>query len=158
MLAYSAMTIDHFRMLFDYEKWANRRTLKAVREASERGPTVRLFAHILAAQEAWLTRLAKLDSSHVAIWPPTTIDECVVRLEHLDGVIDKYLDDLDDQALLEQIAYSNQTGAEYSHTPLEILTHLGLHSQHHRGQIALQLRQLGQEPAVTDFIAFRREE
>lgn len=151
------MMIDHFRMLFDYEKWANRRALESVRDASEKGPTVRLFAHILAAQEVWLTRLAKLDSSHLAIWPPTTIEECVVRLEHLDGVIDKYLDGLDEEGLEQEIDYTNQTGAEYRQTPLEILTHLGFHSQHHRGQIALQLRQLGQEPAVTDFIAFRRE-
>lgn len=151
------MMKDHFRLLFDYEKWANRRVLDAIRGASEKGASVRLFAHILAAQEVWLTRLVSLDSSKIAIWPPTTIDECVVRLEHLDGIIDKYLDDLDDESLELELRYKNQHGDEFSNTPLDILTHLGFHSQHHRGQIALQLRQLGQEPAVTDFIAFRRE-
>lgn len=151
------MTIDHLRKLFDYEKWANHRTLDAIREAADRGPAVRLFAHILAAQEVWLTRLANLDSAHIAVWPPTTIDECMVRLQHLDGIIDKYLDDIQEEALQLEITYKNQSGEEFRNSPLDILTHLGFHSQHHRGQIALQLRQLGQEPAVTDFIAFRRE-
>jgi uncharacterized damage-inducible protein DinB len=149
--------LERFRLLFQYELWANRRTLAAVEEASDRGPTVRLFAHILAAQQAWLTRLRGEDSTSVAIWPTSTLDDCRQTLDRLNGEIEDYLAGLDEAGLESPVNYRNQTGAEYTQTPLDILTHLGLHSQHHRGQIALQLRQLGQEPAVTDYIAFRRE-
>lgn len=143
--------------MFEYELWANRRTLASVEEASDQGPTVRLFAHILAAQQVWLARLRGEDSSGVVIWPANTLDECRQALESLNEEIKAYLGGLDESALEVPVAYRHQSGQEYSQPPLDILTHLGLHSQHHRGQIALQLRQLGQEPAVTDFIAFRRE-
>lgn len=143
--------------MFEYELWANRRTLAAVEAASDRGPTVRLFAHILAAQQAWLTRLRGNDSSGVAIWPTSNIKECRRTLDLLAQEIEAYLAELDEAGLMDSITYRNQTGAEFTNTPLDVLTHLGLHSQHHRGQIALQLRQLRQEPAVTDFIAYCRE-
>ena len=148
--------LDRFRLLFQYELWANRQTLTALEAASDRGSTVRLFAHILAAQQAWLTRLRGEDSTSIAIWPTTTLEDCGETLERMNGEIKDYLGGLDEAELDIPITYRNQSGAEFSQSPLDILTHLGLHSQHHRGQIALQLRQLGQEPAVTDFIAFRR--
>ena len=149
--------LDRFELLFTFERWANGRTLASIQATTQHGQAVRLLAHVLAAQEAWLLRLKKLDWTHVALWPPDTLEECAERLERLDLAIRDYLAGLSEADLHEEIAYRNQTGREFRNTPLDILTHLGLHSQHHRGQIALQLRQLGQEPAVTDFIAFRRE-
>ena len=152
------MTKERFRRLFDYEEWANRRTLESIREASKHGRCVELFAHILAAQEVWLTRLAKKDSSEVPVWPENDLTQCSLRLDLFAGTIDKYLDELEEGDLEREIEYYNQTGATFTHSPLEILTHLGLHSQHHRGQIAHELRGLGEEPAATDYIVFLREE
>ncbi len=149
--------LERLGLMFRYELWANRRTLASIEAAEDRGPTVRLFAHILAAQEAWLTRLLGSSSSDVPIWPTRTLEECEQALETMNERIEEYLGGLDEAALSLPVTYSNQTGQSFTHTPLDILTHLGLHSQHHRGQVALQLRQLGQEPAVTDFIAYLRE-
>ncbi|MBI1358465.1 MAG: damage-inducible protein DinB [Acidobacteria bacterium] len=148
--------LDRFHLLFDYERWANDRVLASLQAAKEHGQAVRLFAHILAGQEAWIMRLEGQDSKGVALWPPQSLAECAGRLGALDQRIRAYLKGLTEADLSREIVYRNQTGNEFRNTPLDILTHLGLHSQHHRGQIALQLRQLGQEPAVTDFIAFRR--
>lgn len=149
--------LERFGLMFRYELWANRRTLASIEAAQDRGSTVRLFAHIVAAQEVWLTRLLGSSSDGVPIWPTRTVAECKDALEAMNARIESYLADLDEEALNARITYSNQTGRTFEHMPLDILTHLGLHSQHHRGQIALQLRQLGQEPAVTDFIAYLRE-
>jgi uncharacterized damage-inducible protein DinB len=152
-----SMTVERFRLMFDYELWANRRVLESLRRSSKRGEGVRLLAHILAAQDAWLTRLRGQDSSHVAIWPESGLEECEAALERLNKAIADHLAGLDEDGLAAEVVYRNQSGREFRSTPLDILTHLGLHSQHHRGQIALALRRLGEEPAVTDFIAFRRE-
>lgn len=149
--------LERFKLLFQYELWANRRTLRSLQDAAERGAGERLFAHILAAQEVWLTRLRGRDSTGMGIWPPHHLDDSVRRLEALAEAINAFLSEIDEAFLEKEIVYRNQTGREFRNTPNDILTHLGLHSQHHRGQIALQLRQLGQTPAVTDFIAFRRE-
>ena len=150
------MTHIRFRLMFEYELWANRRALESLRDAGNPGEGPRWMAHILAAQEVWLTRLAGRDSSHVAIWPERTLDDCAAELDRLAAEIDRYLAGLDERTLGQEIVYRNQTGREFRNTPLDILTHLGLHSQHHRGQIASELRRLGEQPAVTDFIAFRR--
>jgi uncharacterized damage-inducible protein DinB len=149
--------LNRFQLLFEFELWANRRSLASIEAATERGRAVRLMAHILAAQDAWLTRLRGADSSGIVVWPEWTAERCRNDLERLAGEIDAYLCGLTPAHLEVEIEYSNQTGRTFRNTPLDILTHLGLHSQHHRGQIALQLRELGRQPAVTDFIAFRRE-
>jgi uncharacterized damage-inducible protein DinB len=46
----------------------------------------------------------------------------------------------------------------YFETQLEqMLIHLSLHGEHHRGQVARIVRDAGGVPAVTDFISFTRE-
>ena len=149
--------LDHVKLLLGFEKWANRRTLASIEDAHEPGGSVRWMAHILAAQRVWLTRLDGRDSNRLPIWPDALLSDCRETLEELEGVIDGYLAGLTEQKLETPVDYRNQTGASFSHTPLEMLTHLAFHAQHHRGQIAYELRRLGQTPAVTDFIAFRRE-
>lgn len=149
--------LDHVRLLLEFEIWANRRTLKSIEDARKSGGSVRWFAHILAAQRVWLTRLAGEDSHHLPIWPDSSAGECRPMLEELEGMLGRYADALTEESLETPIAYRNQRGDAYSQTPLEILTHLAFHAQHHRGQIASELRRLGEIPAVTDFIAFRRE-
>ncbi len=149
--------LERFHLLFQFELWANRRALASIEAATERGQSLRLMGHILAAQQVWLNRLRGGESSSVVLWPARTVQGCKDELERLAGEIDAYLQGMQPADLESEIVYANQSGKQFRNTPLDILTHLGLHSQHHRGQIALQLRQLGQEPAVTDFIAFCRE-
>jgi uncharacterized damage-inducible protein DinB len=49
--------------------------------------------------------------------------------------------------------YVNSRGEPCSNTPEEVIVEIICHSAHHRGQVALLLRQNGSEPAVsTDFI------
>jgi uncharacterized damage-inducible protein DinB len=40
----------------------------------------------------------------------------------------------------------------------DLIRHVVNHSTYHRGQLATQLRQLGQIPPATDFIVYRREQ
>jgi len=54
------------------------------------------------------------------------------------------------------VQYRTTTGAPYENTVEEILTQVLLHGAYHRGQIALLVRQLDGQPAVTDFIAWVR--
>ena len=65
-------------------------------------------------------------------------------------------------AVLSQVPHRLLQGAvrvyveSFRNTPRDILTHLGMHSHYHRGQIAILVRRAGSTPAVTDFIVFRR--
>jgi uncharacterized damage-inducible protein DinB len=148
---------SRFQLMWEFEAWANRRTLESIRPLQAPGECLRLFGHILAAQKVWLTRLAGGDSSHVELFGAKTIDECEAELAAIDRQGSAYLETLTDEVLGRELVYTNQTGKAFHNTPLDILTHLGMHSQYHRGQIAALVRRAGAVPAVTDFIAFRRQ-
>ena len=50
------------------------------------------------------------------------------------------------------VEYRNSKGEAWSNRVEDILTHVLMHSAYHRGQIALEMRAAGTEPAYTDFI------
>lgn len=69
---------------------------------------------------------------------------------------DELVRTLDPTRLATRISYRNSAGASFTSTLEEILLHVALHGSYHRGQIAMILRNAGETPAPTDFIAFAR--
>ena len=63
-----------------------------------------------------------------------------------------YLHDLPPAAFDKQVAYRNSQREPWASRVEDILTHVLMHSAYHRGQIALEMRAAGAEPAYTDFI------
>lgn len=150
------MHLERLSLLYDFDLWAKRRVLEDIRKASNRGESLRLFGHILAAQEVWLARLRRQDSSKVVIWPERTLDECEAEMERLAGELRSLLGETSEEALAAEFSYRTQDGAEFRNTPLDILTHLALHGQHHRGQILWELRKLGEQVRSADMIFYLR--
>lgn len=143
--------------LLRYEAWANQRVVESLRQSQTPPRAVELFAHVLGAQEVWLSRLAGLDSSGVDVWPTLTVAECEQRQRRLERTLSDYLRMLSPESLDQPLDYRTTSGKEFRNTPRQILTHLVFHGQHHRGQIAACLREAGVTPAVTDLIAHYRE-
>jgi uncharacterized damage-inducible protein DinB len=143
--------------LFRYDAWANRRVLESLKQLGAPPKALELFAHILAAQEIWLTRLAGLDSSQIEVWPGRTHSECEEGLRRLERALDQYLRGLTEETLDRPLDYRTTAGRAFRNTPRQILTHVTFHGQHHRGQIAVLLREAGIAPASTDLIAHFRE-
>ena len=54
------------------------------------------------------------------------------------------------------VAYTTSAGKSFANTVKDILLHVAMHAQYHRGKINLLLRQAGLEPAPADYIAFIR--
>lgn len=143
--------------LFRYDAWANRRVLESLKQPDAPPKALELFAHILAAQEIWLARLAGLDSSAIEVWPGRTVSECEEGQRRLERALDQYLRGLTEETLNQPLDYKTTAGKAYRNTPRQILTHVTFHGQHHRGQIAVILREAGIAPAATDLIAHFRE-
>lgn len=148
--------LDDFSNLFRYEIWANRRVLESLRQPGPPAKAIELFAHVLAGQEVWLERLRGRDSSALAIWPSRSVEDCENALARLEPQVEAYIASLTEEVLEKKIAYSNQYGHQWQHTPRQILTHLAFHSHYHRGQIASRLRDAGLTPNNTDFIHYLR--
>ncbi len=154
--------IDHLRLLRRHEAWADEAILDALRAAAPApAEAMRELAHILGAEETWLARIEGRPSM-VPIWPEVAADpaaalDALVALEAaVRAGYDTLLARLDDGRLQESITYTNSAGRTFTNTVGDILMHVALHAQYHRGKINLLLRQTGAAPAPVDFISFVR--
>ena len=63
---------------------------------------------------------------------------------------------LRDEHLTRLVAYMTSQGRSFETAIGDILLHVALHSQYHRGKVNLLLRQSSAAPAPVDFIGFVR--
>ena len=159
------MELNNIRQLYDYNRWAGRRTLTAARRLAKDDfirpmgnsfSSVRdTLAHILGAEwiylERWQGRSLKalLDSS---TFP--TVQSLESRWETLERDQMQFIEALTPQRLCEELAYINLTGERYSYPLWQQLVHVVNHSSYHRGQVTTLLRQLGTEAVSTDFLVY----
>jgi len=145
-----------FLRMFAYDYWSNRECLVAMRTAGSLSPdTAGRMAHILSAQKLWLDRILKQPQA-LPVWPSATIADCMVLADEMAAAWKQYLTRIGNQfapgTLDDKVEYRNTKGELWSSGVGDILTHVLFHSAYHRGQIALQMRAAGTEPAHTDFI------
>ena len=140
------------RRLFAYDDTANREVLGAL-EAASPAPerSVKVFAHVLACEWLWLERLRR-QRFKVIVWPDAALATCRDQLADLPKAWKLYFDTLDPRRLSEPVNYTNSKGEAWSNRIDDILMHVVLHSAYHRGQIAMMLRDGGEQPPETDFI------
>jgi uncharacterized damage-inducible protein DinB len=150
------MHVQDFLRMFAYDHWANRECLAAMRSAeSVSAETVERMAHILSAQKLWLERILKQPQS-MPVWPSSTIEDCMALTDEMSKAWRDYLARIGNQfapgSLDDKVDYRNSKGQPWSSRVEDVLMHVLFHSAYHRGQIALQMRASGAEPAYTDFI------
>ena len=160
---------EMLQLLFQYNLWADRRTLDTcsaltseqfTRNLGSSHSSVRdTLAHICGAEWSWNERLEGRTPSRLPT-SDTFPDFAAVRakLEEMDRHYVDLTSRLTPQDLQRVLHYKNFAGEDYS-TPLwQILHQLSNHATYHRGQVATQLRQLGAKPISTDLIGYYREQ
>lgn len=160
--------LQHLRRRFDYDEWANRSTLSAMRAittspaittppATTTPPAIAVtrFAHIIGTAYLWFCRI-EAKTPPCAVWPAWDLDTCEAELVSLQPLRATHVDDADEESLNARVEYTNSKGEPWTSTAGDILEHLLLHAAYHRGQIASDLRQAGHEPPYTDFIQAAR--
>lgn len=143
--------IEHHRRSMRYDAWANRESLAALRSAGPLPRSLRWLAHIIGAERLWICRL-KSESHVMAVWPELTLDQCEAWLTEIPDLWREFMDGLDVARLAAVVTYTNSKGEPWTNSVGDILTHVVIHSAHHRGQIAHDVRAAGRTPAYTDFI------
>jgi uncharacterized damage-inducible protein DinB len=156
--------IEHFRKLFRYDRWANCEVVQALRDAGAgsgvasagaSGEAVRQalkrLAHIVGAEWLWLARL-NLPVQAMDVWPELGLDQCGRHIETVGDAWEGYVAGLDAAGLEKTIDYTNSKGQPWRSRVQDVLMHVVMHSAYHRGQIALEMRAAGLNPAYTDFI------
>ncbi|PFP30569.1 damage-inducible protein DinB [Bacillus sp. AFS073361] len=145
------------RNMFEHLHWSNQRILETLQNMKGENEQInRLFAHILLAEQVWLTRLTGSDSSNLPIWADVSIESCVELANRNNQNFKEFLSGLTDSGLEQIVSYRNSKGIEFKNSVRDILTHVALHGQYHRGQINQLLRANDTEPVILDYIVFRR--
>jgi uncharacterized damage-inducible protein DinB len=158
------MTIPHFLDQLNYTLWANKRSLASIEALAEKGieppeRAVNIMAHVVAAQYIWLARVVSKPEIALPVWGNLTITEMRERIPAVHEQWKEFLAGKTDNDIPTTLYhYKNSLGQEYTNTLLEILTHFPIHAEHHRGQIAILVRDAGGTPLLTDYIQFAREE
>jgi uncharacterized damage-inducible protein DinB len=162
------MDLDCIRELYDYNRWANQRTLAATakltgdaftRAMGNSFSSVRdTLAHILGAEWIWLERwrgrfpTALLDA---ADFP--TVRSLESRWQTVERDQADFIQALTPQRLSENLAYLNRSGQRFSYPLWQQMVHVVNHASYHRGQVTTLLRQLGAEAVSTDFLDYYDE-
>jgi uncharacterized damage-inducible protein DinB len=162
------VTSELLCVLFQYNQWADRRTLDVcsaitneqfTRDLGSSFRSVRdTVAHLYGAEWVWNERIHGRSPSSL---PVGTVfpDLASVRekLEEMDSYYIDYVTKLTPQDLERVIHYKSFAGEEFSNPLWQSLHQLTNHASYHRGQTVTLLRQLGAKPVSTDLIGYYRE-
>jgi len=141
--------------LLEHVAWADAELAQALVSPDAPAEAIREYAHIAGADETWLSRVEGRPS-RAKIWPELDAAAAAALTAETARGFARVLSTATETSLDEPVSYVNTKGQAFS-TPLgDILIHVAMHAQYHRGKVNLLLRQSGEEPAPTDYIAFVR--
>ena len=162
------MNIDDIRLLYDFNAWANDRTIDAcaplapeqfTRDLASSFRSVRdTLAHIYGAQWVWLERWhGRIPTALPSAADFPDLDTVRRRFIEIDRNMVDFAASLNADDLHRIVQYKTVAGTAHAQPLWQMLQHVANHSTYHRGQVTTLLRQLGAKATSTDLIAFYRE-
>lgn len=139
---------------FKYSFEINQKIIQHLIENSDKlnDRILTLISHTLNAHHIWNSRLLNTQIVH-KVWDIYSYD----TMANLDVV--NYNDSLkaiEDFDLDENIAYVTMINEPFCNTRQDILFHIINHSNYHRAQINTELKNLGLDSIITDYIFYKR--
>lgn len=162
------MNLSHLREFYDYNAWADQRTLTATARLDQDAFTRPLgssfssvrdtLAHILGAHWIWLERwLGRFPTALLNAADFPTVESLRSRWKTVEQDRDRFIQGLTPEDLHRSLAYLNRTGERYAYPLWQQMVHVVNHASYHRGQVVTMLRQLGAEAVSTDFLSYYDE-
>lgn len=148
----------YFTRLLQYDHHTNLQITDLILKAGNPEKPVQLMAHMLAAQQIWLSRCKGEPAIGGALWPDWPA-------ETLNGIIENnyegwtnFLNSPGADDFNRMVSYKNLKGENFENTLSDIMAHLINHGTHHRAQAGQHLLLAGAEKLpVTDYIFYIRE-
>ncbi len=163
------VTLELLRFLFQFNLWADLRTLDASSSltgeqftrnlGSSFGSVRDTLVHLYGAEWVWNERIQ--GRSPTALVSGATFPDFAsvrVKLEEMDRYYIDFVSRLTPEDLDRVMHYKSFAGDAFSNPLWQSLHQLTNHASYHRGQVVTMLRQLGVKPVSTDLIGFYREQ
>ena len=173
----AAADADYFRLLLNYNQWANGQIMDRAREASESdymadvdglsfGSLHATLIHIMTSEIIWLAR-----------WAGETPPEWVAMVRQSEAIakseipslaalwdlwrensdrVQSFARTLTGEAIATPLAYRDLSGNESNQPLREQITHVVNHGTQYRAEASVRLTQLGLSPGDMDFVVFAR--
>jgi uncharacterized damage-inducible protein DinB len=162
------MTPEEMRVLYDYNAWANHRSIEAASALSTEqfvkpmgssfGSVRDTLAHIYGTEWIWLERFQGRSPSSL---PDTTQFQDMASLrerwDELEARLLGFARGLAQADLDRVFEYKTLKFGVYRNPLWQSMQHLVNHGSYHRGQVTTLLRQQGAQPIATDLMHFYRE-
>jgi len=154
------------RGLFGYTLWADGEILDALSEVpaddlfrdtgSSFGSVLGTMAHILGAEQIWLSRLLGAPLDHLpGIGNYPDVASLRAGFEDLRPQLEFYLASIKEEDLETEFHWRSIAGEARSAPLRQVLLHFVNHATYHRGQVVSQLRQLGRAAPSTDLVYWK---
>jgi uncharacterized damage-inducible protein DinB len=153
------MNAEDFRLLYDYNSWANHRTLETCSQLSaeqftrDMGSSYRsvrdTLVHIMLVEWLWLERWhGRSPNSYAPTSEFPNLNSVRARWAEIDTDLLDYIASLTPEEVQRVVHHTTTAGVPQAAPLWQML---------HRGQITTLLRQLGAKASGTDLITFYRE-
>jgi hypothetical protein len=116
--------IAYFQRLLEHMFWADTAVLELL-SADDDPSAGRLFAHLLAAERIWLLRLRGKDSTSQPVWPDLDVNGMRLLAQSNADEYARFLADLAEDGLQEEVAYATSRGAQFRNTVADIIGFYG---------------------------------
>jgi uncharacterized damage-inducible protein DinB len=147
--------LEQLKRLMEHADWANAQLVAALSRQPVADDVIELFAHVLGAEEVWLSRLEGRKAT-LAVWPALSVAQLAGTAASTALGWRAYMGRLTPNDMGREVSYVNSAGQAFTSTIADIITHVAMHGSYHRGQVSLRVRRDGGTPTPTDFIAFVR--
>jgi uncharacterized damage-inducible protein DinB len=155
---------DVLRLHFDYTAWATKLLLEASSQLNDEAiardlqvshcSVLETLRHIFYADRVWLSRLKGAPQSFKSPGEAPSLAELKEQWPGIWAGFQDVISGLADTELIEILHYVNLKGEAVEAPRWQVLLHVVNHATLHRGQVMAMLRQLGQQPPLTDLIYF----
>ena len=162
------MTPEEMCDLYDFNAWANRRSLEATAAltneqfvkplGSSFGSVRDTLAHICGAEWIWLERFqgrSPASLPNVAECPD--VNSLSAKWAEQEARLLAFVGRLSQEDLNRVLEYKTLKFGVYKNPLWQSMQHVVNHGTYHRGQVTTLLRQLGAQPILTDLMHYYRE-
>jgi uncharacterized damage-inducible protein DinB len=159
------MTVKDLEALYDYGYWANKQLFGVLAGltpeqftepiAGSYGSVRNTMVHVLSAEWGWLDRCGGSPRGPTLVasdYP--TLASLLDRWQQVEASVRTFLADLRDEDLDRVVEFTFGSGPKQAMRLGELMHHAAIHGVHHRGQVALLLRSLGQVPGNFDILFY----